>query len=234
MPDAPQFFALPTSRRPPPFWRLKAAPGGQTPLVAPPSWRLDAGLLVRWSGRRTLTRAQRWPPSWRRYKWRSPGRGAGALAQRLAARMAALQVAFAWKGGGRAGEAVAAKPASGNGCLPRLCLGMLAPVGRSRTRVCTGSPRLDRRGVCTCSAAWKAATAARARTLPTGARRLDSPTVRRQGRRRYRRRSPSRPADQQASVGRQDGGATSGVRLEGQRARWRGGGRQDGGATSGV
>ncbi|HEY7348214.1 MAG TPA: hypothetical protein VH599_07810 [Ktedonobacterales bacterium] len=38
------------------------------PLVAPPSRRLNAGLLVRWPGGRTLALAQRWPPGWRRYK----------------------------------------------------------------------------------------------------------------------------------------------------------------------
>jgi hypothetical protein len=47
--------------------------GGSTiyrwlPLVAPPSWRLNAGLPVRWPGGRTRALAQRWPPGRRRYK----------------------------------------------------------------------------------------------------------------------------------------------------------------------
>ncbi|HEY7350806.1 MAG TPA: hypothetical protein VH599_21025 [Ktedonobacterales bacterium] len=50
-----------------------------------PSRRLDAGLLVRWPGGRTLALAQRWPPRWRRYKW-------------LAAWKAALGVEYLRKG----------------------------------------------------------------------------------------------------------------------------------------
>ncbi|HEY7350326.1 MAG TPA: hypothetical protein VH599_18570 [Ktedonobacterales bacterium] len=36
-------------------------------LAAPPSRRLNVGLLVRWAGGRTLALAKRWPPRRRRY-----------------------------------------------------------------------------------------------------------------------------------------------------------------------